>query len=138
MAFHEGNLSAPALVLCSMFATSILHEMEHDIIHSLWARPHLWLQHVLFAGIWLAKLGANPWFRRKLHLQHHTLSGQEDDAEERLIGLGLPMGLKRMAVTLHPMGPRKRTPRPRARSLAPHCWCADHPTSSLLFISPPP
>jgi len=104
---YHGRLSAVALVLCSMLATSVLHEMEHDIIHSLWARHHDWLQHVFFLGIWVAKLGANPWFRKKLHLQHHTLSGQDDDAEERLIGLGLPMGIKRMAVTVHPMGPRK-------------------------------
>ena len=70
------------------------------------------LQHVFFLGIWVAKLGANPWFRKKLHLQHHTVSGQDDDAEERLIGLGLPMGMKRMAVTVHPMGPRKYSLQP--------------------------
>src|SRR5688572_24343521 len=31
-------------------------------------------------------------------------SGQFDDAEERLIGLGLPYSIKRMAVTVHPLG----------------------------------
>jgi len=39
-----------------------------------------------------------------MHLKHHIISGQVDDAEERLIGLGLRAGLVRMAVTMHPFG----------------------------------
>ncbi len=31
-------------------------------------------------------------------------SGQPNDVEERIIGLGLPAGLFRMAVTMHPYG----------------------------------
>jgi fatty acid desaturase len=44
------------------------------------------------------------WFRRDLHLKHHMISGQIDDAEERLVGLGEPWGFKRMAAAVHPFG----------------------------------
>lgn len=103
-AYSEGFISAKLLVLCNALAAAVLHELEHDLIHSLWAKDWPGLQDVMLAGIWVAKLGASPWFRRKLHLKHHALSGREDDAEERLIGLGMPLGLRRMAVTCHPMG----------------------------------
>jgi len=64
----------------------------------------------MFFCIWVAKLHGNPWFRRELHLKHHIISGQIDDAEERLIGLGLPFGLERIAATLHPFGSLIVTP----------------------------
>merc|ERR1712032_1764433 len=62
------------------------------------------IQHVMFAFIWASKLNANPWWRKPMHLKHHKTSGQVDDIEERLIGLGLPLGFKRLAVTLSPLG----------------------------------
>ena len=40
----------------------------------------------------------------RFHLQHHSKSGQVQDVEERLIGLGMPLGLKRLIVTLTPLG----------------------------------
>ena len=70
----------------------------------LYFKTNLKIQDFMFLVIWVAKVHANPWFRRDLHLKHHILSGQKNDAEERLIGLGLPFGLCRMAVTLHPFG----------------------------------
>jgi len=39
-----------------------------------------------------------------MHLKHHKTSGQLDDIEERLIGLGLPMGIRRFLVTISPLG----------------------------------
>lgn len=83
---------------------SILHELEHDLIHDLYFRGRAWIQNVMFAFIWGCKLSLNPWYRREIHLRHHLVSGQETDIEERLIGLGLPFGLLRLVVTIHPMG----------------------------------
>merc|ERR1712137_143741 len=37
-------------------------------------------------------------------LKHHKTSGQVDDIEERLIGLGMPLGLKRLFITISPLG----------------------------------
>ena len=39
-----------------------------------------------------------------MHLKHHKSSGQLDDIEERLIGLGLPIGFKRIALALSALG----------------------------------
>lgn len=91
-------------VLAIVFFTSILHEMEHDLIHSLYFSRMSFLKDLSFLIIWIAKLNANPWWRKTMHLKHHIYSGLACDAEERLIGLGLPFGILRMIVTMHPMG----------------------------------
>lgn len=83
---------------------SFLHELEHDITHNLYFKQYRWIQNVMFLVIWIVKLHGSPWYRRQLHLKHHLLSGQTNDAEERLIGLGLKANYQRMAVTLHPFG----------------------------------
>ncbi|MFT4977572.1 MAG: fatty acid desaturase [Myxococcota bacterium] len=81
---------------------SLLHELEHDLIHDLYFRERRWAQDVLFAVIFLAKQSMDPWTRRQIHLRHHRVSGQETDIEERLIGLGLPMGPLRLLITILP------------------------------------
>jgi hypothetical protein len=116
-------------VFCIMICTSFLHELEHDLIHNLYfkivrgeqydittknsvveekpvetTKRNRRIQDFMFLFIWIIKLHGNPWFRRDLHLRHHRVSGQKDDAEERLIGLGTPIGWRRMALTSHPMG----------------------------------
>jgi hypothetical protein len=48
------------------------------------------MQDVMYFVIWMVKLGSNPWERKYAHLKHHKVSGQLQDFEERLIGLGLP------------------------------------------------
>ena len=58
--------------------------------------------HVRF--IWIAKINANPWWRKPMHLKHHKTSGQIDDIEERIIGLGHPLGFTRLLVTINPLG----------------------------------
>jgi fatty acid desaturase len=83
---------------------SILHEIEHDLIHDLYFRRRRWVQTLLFTVIWFCKLGLNPWYRRDIHLKHHRDSGQATDIEERLIGLGLPLGWLRLFIALHPLG----------------------------------
>jgi fatty acid desaturase len=102
--YSTDSISPIAVVAICAFATSMLHELEHDLIHNLHSRAYPLLQHFMFAGILVSKMHASPWFRKELHLQHHQKSGQDDDAEERLIGLGLPVGLKRALITCHPCG----------------------------------
>lgn len=91
----------PAIVLIAL-PISLLHELEHDIIHNLYFKQSRWVQNVMFSLIWSAKLHISPWYRRQIHLKHHLLSGQPNDAEERLIGLGLSPSFTRMAVSVHP------------------------------------
>jgi len=82
---------------------SILHELEHDLIHNMYFKGKQWMQHIMFFFIWITKWSANPWYRKVLHLRHHILSGQTEDVEERLIGLGLPFNLTRIMITLYPL-----------------------------------
>lgn len=86
------------------FYVSILHELEHDLIHDLYFKEKKWVQNLMFAVIWIAKVNANPWWRKPMHLKHHKTSGQYDDIEERLIGLGEPLGFKRLLITITPLG----------------------------------
>merc|ERR1712137_200173 len=83
---------------------SVLHELEHDLIHELYFKEQKWVQNLMFAMIWVSKVNANPWWRKPMHLKHHKTSGQVDDIEERLIGLGQPLGLVRFLITINPIG----------------------------------
>jgi len=83
---------------------SILHELEHDLIHDLYFKESKWIQNLMFAFIWVSKINANPWWRKPMHLKHHKTSGQIDDIEERLIGLGYPLGIVRLLITINPLG----------------------------------
>ena len=93
-------LAVPGIAL----GLSILHELEHDLIHDLYFAQRPRLQDALFTGIWLAKMSLNPWSRRRLHRYHHKVSGQPEDIEERLIGLGLPWGFRRLLLSVLPAG----------------------------------
>src|SRR5262245_41845644 len=103
-AFLCGHLPWWIAVPCMAIPISILHEVEHDLIHDLYFRNQRRIQNLMFTVIWICKLGLNPWYRRELHLLHHQKSGQVDDIEERLIGIGMRFGWLRMLVALHPLG----------------------------------
>jgi hypothetical protein len=92
------------VIILVAFFTSFLHELEHDLIHNLYFKKYPFIQDIMFFFIWISKLHGNPWYRREMHLKHHIVSGQLDDAEERLIGLGIPFGWRRLAVSMHPFG----------------------------------
>ncbi|CAF1401885.1 unnamed protein product [Rotaria sp. Silwood1] len=102
--YLSGYISAMLTIVFIALPLSLLHELEHDIIHNLYFKQHRWIQNLMFTFIWVAKLHGSPWYRRQLHLKHHLLSGQINDVEERIIGLGLPPNYKRMAVSIHPFG----------------------------------
>ena len=90
------------MVLVVAFSSSVLHELEHDIIHNLFFKKNLAAQNIILYCIWFVKLHGNPWMRRDLHLKHHIVSGQLNDAEERLIGLGQYAGFTRLIMSIHP------------------------------------
>jgi len=102
--FLVGALSWYFTIPLMAFFVSILHELEHDLIHDLYFKEQKWIQNIMFAVIWISKINANPWWRKPMHLKHHKTSGQIDDIEERLIGLGLPLGITRFLVTISPLG----------------------------------
>lgn len=82
---------------------SILHELEHDLIHNLYFKGHERIQDAMFFVIWWSKLNGSPWYRRGIHLRHHKRSGQKDDVEERMIGLGQAPTLHRLLIAIHPI-----------------------------------
>eukprot|EP00565_Helicotheca_tamesis_P003361 CAMPEP_0185729686 /NCGR_PEP_ID=MMETSP1171-20130828/6976_1 /TAXON_ID=374046 /ORGANISM="Helicotheca tamensis, Strain CCMP826" /LENGTH=400 /DNA_ID=CAMNT_0028398583 /DNA_START=19 /DNA_END=1221 /DNA_ORIENTATION=+ len=85
------------LFLISMFATSIVHEIEHDTIHNMYFPRNKAVNNLMLLAGWLVRWNIiNPWLRRRLHFWHHKASGTESDLEERGITNGHPFGLKRL------------------------------------------
>ncbi|ARU58419.1 fatty acid desaturase [Oleiphilus messinensis] len=81
--------------LVAMF-TSLLHELEHDLIHWMYFKKNKAIHNLMMLGVWVFRPGTiNPWVRRQLHFLHHKTSGTEQDLEERGIGNGHPYGVLR-------------------------------------------
>jgi fatty acid desaturase len=86
------------VVLVAMVA-SISHELEHDLIHNLYFSKQKWVQNTMMLVVWLMRPNTiNPWYRRKIHLHHHIVSGTEQDLEERLVGNGIKNPILRFIV----------------------------------------
>lgn len=102
-AYATGLVPWWAALLTNAFFGSFLHELEHDLIHKLYFnRTMTWMRDVMMAFIFAFKMAPiDPWTRGKYHLLHHRKSGQIEDIEERLIGLGQPM-INRVAVAIFP------------------------------------
>ncbi|MBQ4863292.1 fatty acid desaturase [Pseudoalteromonas sp. MMG013] len=72
------------------FITSISHEIEHDLIHKLYFKRNPVVHNLMMLIVWLMRPNTiNPWYRRKIHLHHHKVSGTNQDLEERLVGNGI-------------------------------------------------
>ena len=94
--YMAGIMPAWAVILLTAFWTSLLHELEHDLIHWMYFRKQPFWHHLMMLGVYLARpTTINPWVRRHLHFRHHKLSGSETDLEERGITNGEPWGFKR-------------------------------------------
>lgn len=93
---------APAwlVILVNAVLASILHELEHDLIHSLYFKE-TWIEKMMLWGVWLFRVNTpSPFYRKKIHLLHHKESGQAADIEEQMIGNGMAWGPKRLITML--------------------------------------
>jgi fatty acid desaturase len=91
--FINGLIPAWACIVINAIGFDVLREIQHDLFHNLYFKGRPTLQNILLFLIWPA-LGnvPSPLYRRKIHLQHHTRSGHEDDLEERFLGNGNGFG----------------------------------------------
>ncbi|MDP3848712.1 MAG: fatty acid desaturase [Pseudomonas sp.] len=95
--YINGQLAWWACLLLNAFFASLTHELEHDLIHSMYFRKQRVLHNLMLGLVWLARPSTiNPWVRRHLHLNHHKVSGTETDMEERAITNGEPWGIARL------------------------------------------
>lgn len=84
--YINGYLAGWACLLLNGFFASLTHELEHDLIHSMYFRKQRLPHNLMMGLVWLARPSTiNPWIRRHLHLNHHKVSGSEADMEERAI-----------------------------------------------------
>jgi len=102
--YLNGVISALTCILVVAFLTSLLHELEHDLIHWQYFKKHKLVHHLMMFGVWFFRPGTiNPWIRRHLHFLHHKTSGTEKDIEERGIGNGQPYSLLRWCIMFDPV-----------------------------------
>jgi hypothetical protein len=81
------------------FITSILHELEHDLIHDLYFKRIPLLYHCMMLGVYIFRpISLNPWIRKYWHHFHHQHSGMPFDIEERGITNGDRLSLLRLLV----------------------------------------
>ncbi len=127
--YIAGMIPAWACIVVNAILASFLHEIEHDLIHSLYFKAGSRAQNFMFWVVWMFRCNAiNPWFRKEVHLLHHRLSGNKEDMEERFIGNGMAFGWQRLLTMLDPLMARRfqgpRIARDAARFLrrieAPH------------------
>ena len=98
-AYWMGHINAWVTIPLVALFTSLLHELEHDLIHIQYFRRQQWVQNGMLLVGWILRPGTiNPWIRRKLHFLHHKVSGTPEDLEERGIGNGQRYGLLRFAL----------------------------------------
>jgi len=97
--YLAGWLPALATIVLVAFGTSIVHEIEHDLIHLQYFRKNRGVHAAMMALCWLVRPNTiNPWLRKELHLHHHKMSGTPTDLEERAITNGEPFDLKRLVM----------------------------------------
>jgi len=98
--YISGYLPAWAVIVLTAFWTSLLHELEHDLIHLMYFRSNRAVYNFMMLGVYLFRpLTQNPWVRRYLHHHHHQSSGTETDLEERAITNGERWNLGRLLMT---------------------------------------
>ncbi len=99
-AWSQGYAPAWFVIVWSAFWMSILHELEHDLIHRLYFKDTPFIHHAMLLGVWLMRpLTANPWIRRHTHIHHHQHSGTAIDFEERSVMNGESWNLRRLIST---------------------------------------
>lgn len=99
--YWADRIPAWACILGNAFFASVLHEIEHDLIHFLYFKKRRYIHDVMMFVVWAFR-GNVPhgWYRRAIHFHHHAASGTETDVEERLLGLGTPWGFRRLLASV--------------------------------------
>lgn len=94
-------LPAWLTILFSAFFAALSHEIEHDLLHNLYFRKKRFIYHLMMTLVWLMRPNTvNPWYRRQMHLNHHKVSGTQQDLEERILGNGMKWGFYRLLISL--------------------------------------
>lgn len=95
--YVNGWIPIWAVIIWNAFWASILHELEHDLIHFMYFKKNKFMQNIMMLGVWIFRpLTLNPWLRREIHLHHHKVSGTPIDIEERGVSNGEKWGLIRL------------------------------------------
>jgi hypothetical protein len=98
--YLQGKIGVVLVVLSVAFWTSLLHELEHDLIHYMYFKKNKFMHNLMMLGVWIFRpMTINPWFRRVLHFHHHRTSGTKTDVEERGVTNGEKWGFKRLITT---------------------------------------
>lgn len=88
------------ITLSVAFWTSILHELEHDLIHFMYFKKNKFIQNLMMLGVWIFRpMTINPWLRREIHFHHHRVSGTKTDIEERGVTNGEKWSFQRFITT---------------------------------------
>lgn len=97
--YYLAIIPAWVCIILAAVAASISHELEHDLIHKQYFSNNAFVHNFMMATVWLMRPNTiNPWYRRKIHLHHHQVSGTQQDLEERLVGNGIKNPLLRFIV----------------------------------------
>ncbi|HQV77657.1 MAG TPA: fatty acid desaturase [Chitinophagales bacterium] len=95
--YLQGIISAWIVLFSVAFWTSLLHELEHDLIHFMYFKKNKWIQNFMLLGVWIFRpMTINPWLRREIHFHHHRVSGTRTDVEERGLTNGEKWNLIRL------------------------------------------
>ncbi|MEP1554640.1 MAG: fatty acid desaturase [Paraglaciecola sp.] len=97
--YFIGVTPAWVCIILGALSTSIAHEIEHDLIHQQYFKSNAIMYNFMMFMVWVIRPNTiNPWYRKKIHLNHHKTSGTAQDIEERLVGNGIKNHLLRMLV----------------------------------------
>lgn len=97
--YFYGLIPAWLCIILGALSTSIAHEIEHDLIHMQYFKNVPIVYHFMMFLVWIIRPNTlNPWYRKRIHLNHHKVSGTEHDIEERLVGNGIKNHFLRLLV----------------------------------------
>lgn len=98
--YLKGSIGAVPVILWIAFWTSLLHELEHDLIHYMYFKKSKFVHNLMMLGVWVFRpMTINPWLRREIHFHHHRVSGTKTDIEERGVTNGERWTFKRFITT---------------------------------------
>ena len=95
--YVKGLIPGWLCIVVNALLTSLIHELEHDLIHRLYFRKQPVAHNLMMLLCWITRPGMpSPWLRRGLHFHHHKESGTETDVEAWITTSGSPWGAKRL------------------------------------------